>query len=132
MSIFYRLFCSGLALLATAVMFAAKADAETCFGSGERSSGMTKICYYKCVGGEASKTIGSTELCPLSIQSASTQGQQGLGSSRSNSGFTGGQTCFHQGDYVSGMNKICRYDCLGSPVETTISSVSLCPLTVKR
>jgi hypothetical protein len=33
---------------------------------------------------------------------------------------------------VSGMNKVCRYDCLGSPAETTISSVSLCPLTVNR
>ena len=132
MTFAFRLFCIALAFIGSAGVFAAGAEAQTCFGSGERSSGMNKICYYDCLGSEASKTVGSTELCPLSVQSNATQGQQGLGSSRANSGFTGGTTCFHQGEYVSGMNKVCRYDCLGSPAETTISSVSLCPLTVNR
>lgn len=40
--------------------------------------------------------------------------------------------CFKSGEVISGMNKICFYDCLGSTVAITISSVSLCPLTINR
>ena len=41
--------------------------AAMCFSSGERTSGMNKICYYDCLGGQAAITIKSYELCPLSI-----------------------------------------------------------------
>lgn len=41
---------------------------ETCFKSGEQTSGMNKICYYKCSSGDAAITISSVSLCPLSIQ----------------------------------------------------------------
>jgi len=41
-------------------------------------------------------------------------------------------TCFGKGEQVSGMNKICYYDCLGSLTAITISSVALCPLTIDR
>jgi len=40
--------------------------------------------------------------------------------------------CFKSGERVSGMNKICYYDCLGSTVAINISSVSLCPLTINN
>ena len=40
--------------------------------------------------------------------------------------------CFKTGEQTSGMNKICYYDCLGSAVAITISSVSLCPLSIQR
>lgn len=40
--------------------------------------------------------------------------------------------CFKTGEQISGMNKICFYDCLGSTAAITISSVSLCPLTITR
>jgi len=40
----------------------------TCFKSGERTSGMNKICYYDCLGSEAAITVSSVELCPLSIK----------------------------------------------------------------
>lgn len=40
--------------------------------------------------------------------------------------------CFKSGEQVSGMNKICYYDCLGSQTAITISAVSLCPLTINR
>ena len=43
-----------------------------------------------------------------------------------------GRACFGRGDYVSGFNKICNYDCLGSAYAMTISSTSLCPLTVYK
>ena len=41
--------------------------AATCFLSGERTSGMNKICYYDCMGSEAAITIESYDICPLSI-----------------------------------------------------------------
>ncbi len=40
--------------------------------------------------------------------------------------------CFSTGEQISGMNKICYYDCLGSAYAITISSVALCPLTINR
>jgi hypothetical protein len=41
-------------------------------------------------------------------------------------------TCFFKREAVSGMNKICYYDCLGSEAAITISAVALCPLSIKR
>jgi hypothetical protein len=40
--------------------------------------------------------------------------------------------CFKTGEETSGMNKICYYNCLGSRAAITISSVSLCPLTIEQ
>ena len=40
--------------------------------------------------------------------------------------------CFGTGEQVSGLNKICFYDCAGSGAAITISSVQLCPLTIQR
>lgn len=40
----------------------------TCFGKGEWTSGHYKNCLYDCVGSEIVKTIGATQLCPLTIQ----------------------------------------------------------------
>lgn len=42
-------------------------NAVMCFKTGEKISGMNKICYYDCTGSEAAITISSVELCPLSI-----------------------------------------------------------------
>lgn len=40
----------------------------TCFKTGERTSGVNKICFYDCLGSEAAITISSVELCPLTIE----------------------------------------------------------------
>lgn len=40
--------------------------------------------------------------------------------------------CFKSGEQVSGMNKICYYNCLGSQAAITIGAVQLCPLTIDR
>lgn len=40
-------------------------------------------------------------------------------------------TCFNSGEETSGMNKICYYDCLGGTKAITISSVKLCPLSIR-
>ena len=39
-------------------------------------------------------------------------------------------TCFLKGERVSGLNKICYYDCVGSEAAITIGAAQLCPLTV--
>lgn len=40
-------------------------------------------------------------------------------------------TAFFKYDRVSGMNKICVYDHLGSDVAITIAATQLCPLTIE-
>lgn len=51
-----------------ALSFAFAGYSETCFSTGEKTSGMNKICYYNCVSGEAAITIKGTQLCPLTIK----------------------------------------------------------------
>jgi hypothetical protein len=41
-------------------------------------------------------------------------------------------TCFFKYEHVSGMNKICVYDMLGSDVAITIKAYQLCPQTINR
>lgn len=40
------------------------------------------------------------------------------------------QACFLKSDHVSGMNKICIYRCIDGDKAITISSTSLCPLSI--
>ena len=42
------------------------------------------------------------------------------------------QACFLTGEQISGMNKICYYNCIGGTRAITISSVSLCPISLNR
>lgn len=41
-------------------------------------------------------------------------------------------TCMKSSESTTGMTKQCVYNCMGSPVVQTQSSVSLCPLTIER
>ena len=40
-------------------------------------------------------------------------------------------TAFFVREYVSGMNRICIYDHLGSQVAITIPATSICPITIQ-
>jgi len=40
-------------------------------------------------------------------------------------------TCFYQYEQISGLNKICFYDCLGSARALTIKNYQLCPLSIQ-
>ena len=40
-------------------------------------------------------------------------------------------TCFKKGEYTSGFNKICIYNCLGSDRAITIQNTQLCPLSIQ-
>lgn len=93
---------------------------------GEVNSGMTKQCIYNALGSQYTRTISSVSLCPLSIQVASTQSYN----SPPPVAELNGGTAFKSGEVVTGMTKQCFYNYLGSQVARTISSVSLCPLTI--
>ena len=97
----------------------------TCFKTGEWVSGMNKNCSYDCLGSQAVETISSTQLCPLTIGGAG-------GQFRPPAAPRPPLTCFKSGEWVSGMNKNCSYDCLGSQKVMTIQSVQLCPLNVQQ
>ena len=53
---------------ANVALWTPDAFAGTAFLVGERTTGMTKQCYYDYLGSEYVRTIKSTQLCPLSIQ----------------------------------------------------------------
>jgi len=57
-----------LIVIAAAALVSASAFAGTAYLKYERTTGMTKQCVYEYLGNEYTKTIRSTELCPLSIQ----------------------------------------------------------------
>ena len=40
----------------------------TAFKTGERTTGMTKQCFYDALGSAYTRTVGAVDLCPLSIQ----------------------------------------------------------------
>ncbi len=40
-------------------------------------------------------------------------------------------TAFYVGEELSGMNKICYYEYLGSKIAITIKAIELCPLSIK-
>jgi hypothetical protein len=39
--------------------------------------------------------------------------------------------CYYTGEQLSGMNKICYYNCAGSAAAITISAVQLCPMQIQ-
>ena len=62
---------------------------------------------------------------------------KGLGEGKSLSEALGGTTtgttkiqCFKTGERVSGTNKICSYNCMGSETTTNIASTSIYPMSI--
>jgi hypothetical protein len=49
---------------------------------------------------------------------------------RSEKPFKMAMYCLKSGEQVSGMNKICFYNCAGSEAAITIKSFELCPLSI--
>ena len=99
---------------------------NTNYNKSSKSS-FTKVCDYTCVGSAYSITVGSTELCPINPPC-----DPSAGSASQSYTSSGSTTCFKDYEYTSGMNKVCRYDCLGQDHAITIGATYLCPLTVKR
>jgi hypothetical protein len=55
-------------VMIAAALVSASAFAGTAYLKYERVTGMTKQCVYDYLGNEYTKTIRSTELCPLTIR----------------------------------------------------------------
>ena len=95
--------------------------------TGERTTGMTKQCYYNHVGSEYTITVSSVELCPLSVRVPSA-------SSSSSHDYTPpprrGVTALKTGEETTGMTKQCYYSFGANVYTKTISSVALCPLSI--
>lgn len=115
-------------LLFSALGQTANAQALTAFKTGEESTGMTKQCFYDGLGSQYVRTVSSISLCPLSIQvpgpaspSMTTPNQEPIGSAMA----------FKTGENTTGMTKQCFYDYLGSAVTRTVSSIALCPLSIR-
>ena len=56
---------------------------------------------------------------------------ESLGGVSSSSG-TRKITCFKTGEETGGLNKICRYDCVGNLVTTTVGAAQMCPIQIQR
>jgi hypothetical protein len=118
-----------LGAVAVASLLATAAQAETCFKAGEESSGIGKVCYYRCNAGTEAVNVGAASMCPMSVQSGSSGSGRGarLDDSRMG-GSLGSSSCFKQGERTTGMSKECIYTCSGTRRVTTVSSAQLCPL----
>lgn len=44
----------------------------------------------------------------------------------------GAETCYLQGEEISGLNKVCYYTCPSGRAAITIQAHHLCPLSIKR
>ena len=97
--------------------------AETCTKSGEETSGMGKVCYYRCTFGTTTENVGAARLCPLTSEATPRGSSASTGSGRSDA------TCFKTGEETTGMTKQCIYSCGGTRKVETVGAAKLCPLT---
>lgn len=68
-----------------------------------------------------------------SALSGASAGMRGESSgSQSTTSATAGLSCPLKSERVSGFNRLCAYDCLGSAEVTTIAATDLCPIFISR
>lgn len=117
----------GICLVATAcLLLPLKAQAAVGFLQGERTEGMSKICFYDVLGETHTLNVSAVTLCPLSQNfdiMPDVPAERGY--------YSGGRTGYLQGERTQGLSKNCYYDVLGETHALTISSVKLCPITHK-
>ncbi len=101
----------------------AAAQTTTAFKTGERTTGLTKLCYYESLGDQHTQTIRSNELCQLSVvvRSATTPTLEWA---------TTMITSFKTGERTTGLTKLCFYNGLSSEYTKTVKSIGLCPLSI--
>ena len=56
---------------------------------------------------------------------------QGMLEGKSNSSSSS-MSCFKIGERVSGTNKVCSYNCMGSEVTKNVRSTQICPISIKN
>ena len=109
------------------------AQTGTALKAGERTTGMTKQCFYNYIGNGYTRTIGAIELCPLTIQVRATpptpKPTPPPTPPPSPTPQTG--TAFKAGERTTGMTKQCFYNSIGNGYTRTIGAIELCPLTIQ-
>ena len=118
-----------LAVLAFA-LFAAPARAQTVTGykTGEHVTGTTKQCFYDALGSEYTLTLRAIDLCPLTVQVRAPTPSPSPPPPPEPSRTI---VAYKVGERTSGQTKQCYYTALGAEYTQTVSSVSLCPLTIR-
>ncbi len=102
------------------------AQTVTAFKAGEYQTGMTKQCFYNALGSTHTLTVSSVSLCPLSVQVPAAPSYNSSGATPQRQGTT----AFKSGEQTTGMTKQCFYNALGNTYTRTVSSISLCPLSI--
>ena len=109
------------------------AQTGTALKAGERTTGMTKQCFYNYIGNGYTRTIGAIELCPLTIQVRATpptpKPTPPPTPPPSPTPQTG--TAFKAGERTTGMTKQCFYNYIGNGYTRTIGAIELCPRTIQ-
>ena len=107
------------------------AQTLTAYKTGERTTGMTKQCFYDGLGSEYTRTASSIARCPLSIQ-VTTRNPASSPSAAPAPRST--LTAYSSGEETTGTTKQCFYDGLGSRYTKTVQAYQICPLriTVER
>ena len=120
--------CMLVTVSISAALFPSAAGATTGFLKGERTDGMSKVCYYDVLGERYELNLRAVDICPLSydFQVAPRPPQQ-----QNYNADPGGKTGFLKGHQTRGMSQVCYYDVLGETREVTISAASICPLSMK-
>jgi len=118
--------------LVVAVLLAATAYAGTAFYTGERTSGMNKVCYYDYLGSTYTANVRSYQMCPTSIRvEPPSYAPQPYVPTIPPPPSLSCSTAFYTGEETTGLTKVCYYDYLGDTYTKTVSSVALCPLNAQ-
>lgn len=124
----------------------ATAQNITALKTGERTTGMTKQCYYDAVGQVYTRAMRSIDICPLSIlvpapASPSMLRPPAYEDPRAGTMFPSPPTyqaprvgtttpAFKAGEQRTGMTKQCFYNALGREYIRTVAATALCPPTI--
>ena len=120
--------CRRLLLVGAALLLGATGhiDAQniTAFKTGERTTGLTKQCYYEALGNQYTRTLRSIDICPLSVQVQAAPKPKPEPEKRT-------VTAYKTGERTTGMTKQCYYNALGNEYTRTIQAIELCPLSIR-
>jgi hypothetical protein len=116
-------------LLAVLLITSSPVSAGTAFFKSDHVTGMTKQCYYDYFGSEYVRTMRNIDLCPLTTQ------VNDAGTYRPTAPtpppISLGGLAFFTGEENTGLTKQCYYEYLGDTYTKTMSSIALCPLSVR-
>lgn len=112
-----------LVSLTIAATATATAQTTTAFKTGQRTTGMTKQCYYESLGDQHTEIINSMELCPFSISVGSATILTPVPQPTM-------IAAYKTGERTTGLDKLCFYNGLSGEDTKTIKSIGLCPLSI--